>query len=161
MIRQHGSSGDSIKHLHGQSNPGFLLNRNAVSSVAGWHWWVAEGSHVSKPLQYCSGLCVWSSFRPRNHQRIHAHVCSLCKSAVEPREICINARSRVSTAVRVPLCRSATMFATAPELIHRHSVMRSHIVHRGFPNELGPRKEQYEFEISSPLETFDPQNWNF
>lgn len=146
MIRQHGSSGDSIKHLHGQSNPGFLLNRTAVSSFAGWHWWVAGGSHVSKPFQYCSGLGVWSSFRPRNDQWIHAHACSLCKSAVKPREICINARNRVSTAVHDPLCRSATTFATAPELIHRHSVMGRHIWLRGFPNEVGPRTEQYELE---------------
>lgn len=127
MIRQRGSSGDSIKHLHGQGNPGFLLNRNEVSSFAGWHWWMAGGSHVSKPLQYCSGLGVWSSFRPRNDQRIHAHIHSLCKSAVKPSRICINALNRVSTAVHDPLCRSATMFATAPELIHRHSVMgRAH-----------------------------------
>lgn len=146
MIRQHGSSGDSIKHLHGQRNPGFLLNTNEVSSLAGWHWGMAGASHVSKPLQYCLGLGVWSWFRPRNDQRIHAHIHTLCKSAVKPSKICINAGNRVSTAAYDPLCRSATMFATAPELIHRHSVMGRHIRHRGFPNELGPRKQQYELE---------------
>lgn len=106
------------------------------AGIGGW----LGGSRVSKTLQHCSGLGVWSPFRPRDDLRIHAHICSQCRSAVKPREICTNPRNRVSTAARDPLRRSATMFATAPESRHRHSVIEGRIFLRGFPNKLGPRK---------------------
>lgn len=117
---------------------------------------VAEANNVSKPLQYCSSLGIWSLFRPRNPQRIYACLRPLCKSSVKAEAICISPRHRLNTAVRDFMNCIGTRFATAPEAIHRHIVKKGVGRLRGFPNKLGPRKEQYELE-SSPLETLRPQ----
>lgn len=154
MIRQHGSSGDSVKHLHGLSTPVSLLIRNAVSCIAGWHWWVAGGQSCLETsavlLRPWCLVTVPSKERSENSCGCLFPV-QICSQA---EEICINPRNRVSTAVRDGLRRSATMFATAPELIHRHSVMERHIRSGASQTSLGREKNNTNSSPYSPLETF-------
>ena len=131
MFRQHGSSGEGVKHLHGQSSPGFLLNRNAVSCICGLALVSGRGKSRLETIAvllrpWC--LVVVPSKEPSEDSCTHLSPVQIRSQAEDD---CINPRNSVSTAVRRPFCRSATMFATAPELIHRHSVMEMHVVHRG------------------------------
>lgn len=121
MIRQHGSSGGSVKHYRRQGHHEVPVEQKCgFGGDCGWLRPVMSRNHcggIARGL--VSGRCtVQGIFRGFMHADI-----SCANLQTSPEVICINPRHELSTAVREILICIGTMFATAPELIHRHAVM--------------------------------------